>query len=347
MNREHYFDVRNSTLGEILPDGVDPLSGIDQAHRGEVLEIAVQVFNRTSEWITSYPFMGNSEAMSNRALWCSLYGAATFREGTLSQAVDIAALTMVIFSLDDLMDGVLADRSRSELDKFARTCKAVPFNGNIENEDIDSIEGGILGACVDIFSRFSRYPAYSWAQGYLAGHWARCVEGMRQETLWRLRAAPLPTFEQYIENGAQSIFSTFVSAIFITMWDLSELDQQVLSAWDEANLHIALTIRLYNDLRTAEREAVEGTPNAYSLLLEGGGTPKHAVERLLATAGEEIEAFSFAASKFEQSLAASTRTVRCSTDFSCCWYIARDTHHVTLRELAHLVSISGGSGASR
>ncbi|MGW1997608.1 terpene synthase family protein [Embleya sp. NPDC001921] len=332
IEADRYFRVRNHALDSTLTSKPDPLGCVAPADRAGVLQTARAVLADITRWTANYPVMGHPGDISSRATYSSLHYATAFASGTRQQAFELAALTLVVFSLDDLMDGVLGTHTHPEIEEFARACKNA-LSDPSAGDGLAPDDRLVVQALHDIFSRLARYSAFDWARDYLAASWAQCIDAMRQETRWRLRLDPPPSYDRYIENGDFSIFTPAFAAVYVIVTDVPGLTPPEHGAWTTAVLHATRAVRLCNDLRSAAREELEGTPNAYALLLDEGKSPHQATGSLLAAAQQAMTSLHMTARPLPSKLHAAREALINATHFYCNWVLNQDTHNYLPEDL--------------
>lgn len=317
-----------------------PLAGVPTGELKDVIGFAAKAARAITEWARNYPVMGETGADNSRAVWSCLCSASTFPDGPLSLVVDYAALILVGFAYDDIMDGDFPGYTYPRLAKFTEQCyRAV--TGQVTSEapgPVTDVERQVIAAYRDCFRRVRRYPAVSWAGERLTRYWAEGFNGMCQEARWRLGVDPAPDLLTYLDNGVVSIFVPLFGALTIAMTDLPAHDEHDLRAFDEATRLSGLAIRLSNDLRTAERERDEGNVNAVPLLIEAGHTQAQAAD-MVRGAVRAVEAdLAAAVHVLPERLAGAGRALLRSTRFSRGWYEVLDTPGVTGHDLRQLMA---------
>ncbi|MCC2280930.1 terpene synthase family protein [Streptomyces sp. ET3-23] len=267
----------------------------------------------------------------------------TFPDGPIELIVDCSVFLITTFAYDDLMDGVYLGLGYDELETLSREC--AKLGSTIPGSQQNSLPPRlawpaqqVYAAYQDCFRRLSGYPAYQWASAYLAKHWQRGFEAMLQESRWRLGIDTMPGLIQYLNQAIPSLYGPLFYASWVVMKNLPPMSARDLDSWDHAAYLSSLAIRLCNDLRTAEREITENSPNTLSLLAREGQTPKqisHAVQKAVKDATIDLGT---AVNAFPEPLAELGSALQNSTRFSCEWYLARDTHGLTTYQLREILT---------
>lgn len=333
-----YFHIDNTALDAVLPE-THPLSGVPPADRIRVAQLVERVLPEVAEWAHDYPIMGGTDGDHSRVVWICLCCCATFAAGPGNLITDYAALALSINSHDDVMDGVLHDYSLEQLTALTERCIAIGEQRPTEpDHDLTEPERQVLAAYRDSFARIAGYRAFAWSGPYLARHWRAAFEAMLRESRWRLGADPLPDLPEYLTNATLSLFLPLCQSALITMSDLPRLPGDQLQRWDVAARQASLATRMCNDLRTAARERTEGGPNALDLIIGTGQTEARAISTLQAKIDSALDDLDAAIDALPATLTELGEAARRQTHFACGWYLARDTHGLTARQLRGLVT---------
>jgi hypothetical protein len=157
---------------------------------------------------------------------------------------------------------------------------------------------------------------------------------MARERIWAVGGEPWPSYEEYLANAG-------VSFLYHTWW-LAALGICGPVPADAAHWRSigpvtdlgAACLRLANDIRTFQRERSEGKPNSVLILERAGMSTEAAVERVAAHIAELNADFTTAIADLPAGLEGVADGQRRCVSFSGGWYMARDTHAYTVRDLA-------------
>lgn len=334
-----YFRITHQSLDAAVGEA-DPAGGVPVEAHERVLRTAEQALAPVTAWTASYPIMGVPDDDHSRVVWTCLYCASAYPEGPVRLITDFSAFILASFSYDDVADGVFLSYPYPALESFARLCTEVGTGDRPTGPhgELSEPERQVLAAYQDCFRRISAYPAYQWAAPYLSRHWRQGFEAMLQASRWRLGLDSLPSLTEYLDNATFSLFGPLGSACQVVMNDLPSLSSSELDSWDEAARLSSLAIRLCNDLRTAERESKEGSHNALSLLILAGHTEQQAFTTVRAAVDAVLKDLRPAIDTLPAPLTGLGEFLWRTTRFVCDWYLARDTHGLTTRQLRHLLA---------
>jgi hypothetical protein len=175
-------------------------------------------------------------------------------------AIGGAKIALWIFGIDDM-----ADEREVSLERFRETgeqwCQSAR-DGTDSDDEGDELTAMLLEIRKDISGFRLFEPLFErWAFGV-----CRVVEAMVQEYRYALLfnaegAQALPSLGEYLNEGLYSLGPPLWSTVlWITQDDPSVLEQ--IELIDAATRHASRATRLYNDLRTFDKETAEGNVNS-------------------------------------------------------------------------------------
>ena len=248
----------------------DALNALSTEEKQQVEERTEALIEALTTWARRYPFV-----RIGRILTASLETAVALPRLPLSDALLAAQMILWIYGLDDVADERLATvgelRRRGE-----RWCAMAGAGSGIDEEK----DGGdeLTAMLLDMKERLAQSRLFEPLREY----WTTClrllVEAMARESEYALEyqahgPGALPTLEEYLETGIHSIGMPFWEAtVLILLNDDAVLEQ--FGAVVEVIEHAGAALRLYNDVRTFDKEMREGGVNAILIvhheLLAGG-----------------------------------------------------------------------------
>jgi hypothetical protein len=260
---------------------------------------------------------------------------------------------MAILALDDLMDGELGQFDAAELADLADRCvHALRATAEITPEPGT---GTFADQTVAAFAQCGRFirqaqqkvlgvrddAAYAWFVEASAGSVACFV----QESSWRFGTQSWPGLAEYTLCGKTSIFVHAYVAGVLAITGPTNLSDAHRAQVEETSLRGGLAMRLYNDMRTAERERQLGQPNAVLLLEElAGVAPDDARAMVEAWARRALVDFLDAVGTLPQVLGPAIRVIRTCVLFMCQWYTHGNVEDLSEQELRALIASSAEGG---
>lgn len=200
-----------------------------------------------------------------------------------------AKLVLWIYGVDDLVDEYQI--SLKELDRQAQNWYRIAADDAIwEDEQHGELDRMLMETKRDLFI----YPLFESLHQHWAAELRRLIESIaaRHRTAIAYAAhgpSALPSIEQYLRLGLHSMGVPLWSwAIWAVVDDPSI--QEYLDPIVQATEHAATAIRLYNDLRTYERELAEGSVNSVLIVYHAmqSDAPDQPVERVLIEAKQHV-----------------------------------------------------------
>ncbi|MEV0821559.1 terpene synthase family protein [Nonomuraea rubra] len=340
-----YFDIRNDLADRLLEQS-HQLAGVPEQDRGAVLEAALDAVPEVERLLRPYAslFADGNSAASRLAFSC-LSAAATFPHARREQIADLGALSTILFGVDDITDNLAGDWTDRDIVVLFGDLASV-----LSGPPLPVDAGADAGAAGDAGARpvdeamaawqswCARLHRYDGAGAYLPilrAQLERTGEAMARERVWATGGEPWPAYEEYLPHAAVTfLYHTWWLAALAICGPAPADAPAVWRSIEQVTDLGAACLRLANDVRTFQRERHEGKPNAV-LILEGAGTSTEAaVERVTAHIRRLNAEFAEAIAGLPDGLAwVADGQYRCVT-FSGGWYMARDTHAYTVRDLA-------------
>jgi hypothetical protein len=199
-----------------------------------------------------------------------------------------ARLILWIFGVDDLVDQRVV--SLAELDWQMQNWYRIAGGDVVRGDEQDEL-GRML---IEIKRDLHMYPLFESLHEHWAAELRRLLEGLAAGYRMAIAYAAhgpsaLPSLEKYVQLGLHSIGVPLWSwAVWAVIDDPSI--QEYLGPIVRATEHAAAAVRLYNDLRTYQRELNEGNINSVLITYHAmwDGDPGQPVERVVTEAKQHI-----------------------------------------------------------
>lgn len=334
-----YFAIRNDLADQLLEQS-HQLAGVPEPDRGDVLNAALDAVPEVRRLLLPYTALfADGDSAASRLAFSCLSAAATFPHARREQIADLGALSTILFGVDDIADNVAGDWTDRDIVALFRRLSDVLTGAPIDDAGTPPVEGPAREAMREAMHAWqtwcARLRAYDGADAYLpdlARQLELTGEATARERVWATGGEPWPGYEEYLPNAA-------VTFLYHTWWlaALAICGQDTAGAWRSAAAVTDLgasCLRLANDVRTFQRERSEGKPNAVLIHERAGLSTEAALERVSAHIRELNAEFAAEIGRLPAELAwVADGQYRCVA-FSGGWYMARDTHAYTVRDLA-------------
>jgi hypothetical protein len=328
-----YFEIHNG-LADSLLKGSHQLAGVPEPDRHTVLRAALDAVPEAATLLRPFPVLyADGENSASRLAFSCLSAAATFPGARRDQIADLGALTAILFGLDDVADGISGQWSDHDFSRFVERFRAA-VAGVPPEHGADGPMGEVLGAWQAWCARFHRYPAAAVHAPDLDRRLELAGAAMARERAWAAGTEPWPSYDDYVANGLLTILYPTWWAAALAVRGPVPADAAHWAVIEPATHLGAACMRLANDIRTFEREKAEGKPNSISILESAGLSAARAVERVSAHIDRLDGDFRAALAGLPAGLEGIAEGQRRSVSFNGRWYMARDTHAYTVRELA-------------
>ncbi|MBB6348838.1 terpene synthase family protein [Nonomuraea muscovyensis] len=332
-NPQSYFAIRND-LADNLLKGSHQLAGVPEASRGAVLRAALDAVPEAAGLLRPYPVLyADGESSASRLAFSCLSAAATFPEAGRDQIADLGALTAILFGVDDIADGIAGEWSADEFAAFVERLCVGAAGEPAAPETADGPVGQVLAAWAGWCARFHTYRGAAAHAGVLARRLELAGAAMARERAWAAGAQEWPSYADYLDCGLLTILYPTWWAAALAVRGPEPADPGHWAVIEPATHLGASCMRLANDLRTFEREKAEGKPNSIGILQRRGMSAAEAVERVTGHIDELDAAFRAALAELPAELAEIADGQLRSVSFNGRWYLARDTHAYSVREL--------------
>ncbi len=349
--KDGYFEqqrtLKNST-------SATELSGIPIAERAQVVKTAQLICPTVVNWIKEYPVILPVRVPSTCLFW-----AATSPVLEHIVITEAALLSFVVFAIDDIADGVIGLHTNEQIEDLLTFYTNIVQSGGANYHsyphflnkftNFDDSQPWLQTAkalakcCQEILT----FPSASASYHFFVKHFSLCMESMRVELQWRQdfeQTQSLPTYEQYLKNGRESVaLSALVAGVLAMVQELpvdaklesSQFDLE--SLLDELILTYSASIRLANDVRGFERERIENKPNSLLILMLANSLTEKEAE---AIALKEMENYRDKADSMlpwlPESLQVWGSAVKRLTWFCTEFFKIREFHHFSKEMLAEL-----------
>lgn len=329
-----YFRIHNDLADQLLRQS-HQLAGVPPEDRGGILRTALDSAPDVARLLSPYTALfADGDSAGSRLAFSCLSAAATFPGARREQTADLGALSTILFGVDDITDNVAGEWTDRDVTALFRRLSSVLTGERIEAGPGTRPMDQALHAWQTWCDRFRGYGAAAAYAPLLAEQLELTGAAMAQERVWASGGEPWPTYEEYLPNAT-------VTFLYHTWWlaalgicGPSPADADVWESVGEVTELGAACLRLANDVRTFQRERSEGKPNAVLILERAGLRTEAAVEQVSAHIRELNADFTRALTGLPAGLEWVADGQRRCVFFSGGWYMARDTHAYTVRDLA-------------
>jgi hypothetical protein len=203
------------------------------------------------EWTRRYPFI-----RTTRIPMASLLVATALPKISIPDALIAAQMTLWLFGVDDIADERIA--TLAEMRHRAEQWHSIASHG--PGEDIDDNDD-LTMVLLDMMENLSKSHLFKPLREYWAFHVRLLVETMIKEYEdWLAYNAHrvLPSLDEYLHNGLYTIGLPCWSATALIL----HRDSSVIEHFEPINEAIeqaSIAARIYNDVRTFDRETQEGS----------------------------------------------------------------------------------------
>lgn len=232
-----------------------------QAEKRKIQENAKDLAALLSIWITCHPII-----RARRVPPVALLVATVLPNLTVQLSILVGKIILFIFTVDDVADERLL--SYVDFTNYSKTWEEIARSGN--TVPLPDKDGDLSVILAEIRSELAEFPLFSALSELWVNRLHLLTEAMAQEYEYGLRyhvsgKSALPGFDEYLENGIHSVgFPFWGTSVLILLSDPFTLDN--LELLNEIILCTGAAIRLYNDVRTYEKEVREGNINAVTLM---------------------------------------------------------------------------------
>lgn len=226
-----------------------------------------------------------------RARPLSMLLAAAAPSCDVEELVSQMCAVLWVFAVDDVFD----DPCSSDADIARMVSSVLPA---VRGEPWGRRGAHALAVMArEVREDLTRYPTFDRLQVKWADVVSRMIDGMSLERAWQLDrrrgSAALPRYADYVGSGGHSVgahASAWTS--IITLGDASAAEH--IDSLHDIVSASAVVVRLANDLRSHEKEVLEGNVNSIVILsdrlVRGGQSPAEAELRARALVRAEIDA---------------------------------------------------------
>jgi hypothetical protein len=218
------------------------------------------------QWACQY-----TSLRASRIPTAALATAVVVPRMSLSDSLSMARMILWIFGVDDRVDG-----HRMTFAEMRRTARQWYLIANHGSGDGISSDDELTRILVEMRKELSSAHLFDPLSEYWASRLRLLVATMAREYQYGARystygPSALPSFDEYLRDGTHSIGLPFWQATaLILLRDPSVIEH--FEQIDEAITHAGAAARLYNDVRTLDKEIQEGGMNsiliAYQAMIE-------------------------------------------------------------------------------
>jgi hypothetical protein len=234
---------------------------LSQTEQRKIQEDAKDLAALLSIWITCHPII-----RARRIPPVALLVATVLPNLPLQLSLLVGKIILFIFTVDDVADERLL--SYADFTVSSKVWEEIARNGN--TAPLPEKDGDLSLILIEIRGELAEFPLFSALSDLWANRFRLLTDAMAREYEYGLRyqvggKAVLPGFDEYIENGIHSVgFPFWGTSVLILLSDPQTLNN--LETLNEIILCTGAAIRLYNDVRTYEKEVREGNINAVTLM---------------------------------------------------------------------------------
>jgi hypothetical protein len=231
------------------------LDTLDASKRGHVRDRADTLAGMLRVWAQQYPCIRTS-----RIPTAAVVTALALTELSLTDVMPAAQVILWVFGFDDQADECLI--THAEMKRKAKLWYAIANYGPNDETCDDELTMILKG----IKRELSKSPLFEPLREHWSSRLRILVEAMAQEYQYALRynaqgASALPSLDEYVQGGLNSIgFPLWGATALILLRDSSVLGQ--LESIIETIRYAGAAARLYNDVRSVDREAQEKSMNS-------------------------------------------------------------------------------------
>ncbi len=237
-------------------------NALSSSEKQKIEENAKDLSALLNIWATCHPMI-----RARRVLPVAILVATVLPQLPLRLSLLVGKIILFIFTVDDVAD----ERLLSYVDfvVISKVWEDIARYGNAgftPGEDRD-----LSVMFLEIRSELAQFPLFSSLSDLWANRLRLLTEAMAREYEYGLRyhvsgKEALPTFHEYLENGIHSVgFPFWGTSVLILLGEPLTLDH--LDPLNEIIINTGAAIRLYNDVRTYEKEVRETNINAITLVL--------------------------------------------------------------------------------
>lgn len=336
--RKRFFEIRREVVADT---GVSSVSDISEFSDDEVIRHAAELEVELERWLAAYPGV-----LQNRNYAVAMIYAASF--GSLGAEITLLAakVTALVFTLDDIVDSVLAPLTDRQADAYLSMCRefaqtsAIDIEAFTESLDLDpspelraawfDTARGFRDFCADFrraYGAEETFPVFDRA-------YAAVMDGMRYEMRTRrerLEAGALPSFDEYLDWARGTIATPMIAAVVLAAWaQRGEIDgvSEHRAAIEAFTFAGGAGVRLANDVRSYAREVeIDGTANALSILMrEDGVGMREAEAEVVRRCDESLATSTDFADQLPERFRAWSGTIYRYTRILRDWYMVREFH---------------------
>ncbi|MGW0805330.1 terpene synthase family protein [Nonomuraea sp. NPDC002799] len=327
-----YFSITNDVADRLLR-GSHQLAGVPEGDRSLVLRAALDAVPEAAGLIgPTAGLFADGDSSASRLSFSCLSAAATFPHARRDQIADLGALTAILFGIDDITDNIAGQWSRHDISAFFGQLGAI-VSGEPAQPSAPGPAGQALRAWQVWCARFREHAGAAVHAQTLREQLELAGAAMIREGVWSAGGEPWPAYEDYVTNGALTILYPTWWAAALAICGPAPADAGHWRSSARVTALGAACMRLANDIRTFERERSEGKPSSVLILERAGLATEAAVERVHAHFAELDAEFLAALTEVPEPLAGIAEGQRRNVAFNGGWYMARDTHAYTVREL--------------
>lgn len=295
-----------------------------------------------TRWGTHYPFVRPVRIPS-----VALLTATVAPHIPPADAMPSAQLSFWIFGVDDIAD----ERTISPVELEKRAAYWYKIARGQDTDPVDKADG-LAEMLIEIRTALSQLPLFQVLQPYWAAEVQGLVDAMIQEYHYGLDyttrgEAALPDLDEYLGWGLHSIGVPLWSwAVWLGNRDPSIADY--LEPIIQATEYCSAAVRLYNDLRSFEKEVQEQNVNAVLIAcrqiragLPASSAPEalaHARSRILALADEYGARCREAVARIHTTTGQVEETLIRTVDFHAYFY-ARSQHDYNVTSLSDIYQL--------
>lgn len=322
-----------------------------------VIMDAKRVYRLLQAWAGRYPVV-----LQRRLISMSLNCAAMCPNSNVRTLFQSAVVSLVIFAIDDLADGIIESLPDDRVHEILALCSDIAYDPETDRPDITSAMSGSdppppwlqtalahREMCLDLLQGGPKQNYATFAE-----YFVDCMREMRTERDWRrsfIERREVPTFDEYMYTAERSIAAAVVWGALLPL-DAYRLPPAIAGETfgpfkplcDQIVFAGSRCIRLANDARSYDREIhFEQKPNSVLALIHHEKMSPEEAEAFVAARREssQQEMLSLIA-QLPPDLFEWGQCVRRFCDSIKNWYLMMEFHDAPERMKMIFAAVDGG-----
>ncbi len=234
---------------------------LTEAEKLKIQESAQQLTSLLSIWVSQYPII-----RANRVVPVAALVATVLPDFPVHLSLLVGKLILFIFAVDDVADERLL--SYNEFRAASKFWEAIARDGTAGQPFLP--EGDLNGIVWELHQELAQMTLFPDLRDLWADRLRLLCEAMSKEYEYGLTYTAggkemLPELGEYIQGGIHSVGFPFWGTSVLILLDEPDMLNN-LETVNEIILQTGAAIRLYNDIRTYEKEVQENNINAIHIV---------------------------------------------------------------------------------